>query len=224
MNNLKIIAHRGSSGTYPENTALAFQKAIYAGADMIETDARVCKTGEVVLHHDHFILKNNKYYFISELSVLELKKLKPDILTLNEALEIIKNKIRLNIEIKEKQALLPALKTLKDKKVNDVIISSFIHEVLLEAEKLAPDAEKMAIFACNPLTFNFLDNLPIVGVVSELFWINEQFVKKINAKGLSVFVWTVNTKKDYKRMQEIGVEGVFTDYPEKFKTIVENHS
>ncbi len=191
---------------------------------MIETDARVCKTGEVVLHHDHFILKNNKHYFINDFSVSELKKLKPDILTLNEALEITKNKIQLNIEIKEKQALTPTLKTLQDKKVNDAIISSFIHEILLEAERLSPNIEKMAIFACNPITFDFLENLPIAGVVSELFWVDKQFVEKIKAKGLSVFVWTVNTKKDYERMQKIGVEAIFTDYPEKFTTAVENHS
>ena len=46
------VAHRGASGYEPENTILAFKKALELQVDMIELDARLCKTGELVIIHD----------------------------------------------------------------------------------------------------------------------------------------------------------------------------
>ena len=51
----KNFAHRGFSGKYPENTILAFQKAIEVGADGIELDVQLTKDGEVVIIHDETI-------------------------------------------------------------------------------------------------------------------------------------------------------------------------
>ena len=46
------IAHRGFSGVYPENTMLAFEKAIEIGCDGIETDVQLTKDGVPVICHD----------------------------------------------------------------------------------------------------------------------------------------------------------------------------
>ena len=51
----KNFAHRGFSGKYPENTMLAFQKAIEVGADGIELDVQLTKDGELVIIHDETI-------------------------------------------------------------------------------------------------------------------------------------------------------------------------
>ena len=51
----KNFAHRGFSGKYPENTMLAFQKAIEVVADGIELDVQLTKDGEVVIIHDETI-------------------------------------------------------------------------------------------------------------------------------------------------------------------------
>ena len=49
---IKNIAHRGFKGKYPENTLLAFEKAIDVGADGVEFDVQLTKDGEVVIIHD----------------------------------------------------------------------------------------------------------------------------------------------------------------------------
>ena len=49
---MKVMAHRGYSGMYPENTMLAFQKAAEAGADGIELDVHKTRDGVLVVHHD----------------------------------------------------------------------------------------------------------------------------------------------------------------------------
>lgn len=50
--NIYVAAHRGWSDKYPENTMLAFRKALELGVDQLETDIRVTKDGELVLIHD----------------------------------------------------------------------------------------------------------------------------------------------------------------------------
>ncbi len=51
----KNFAHRGFSGKYPENTMLAFRKAVEEGVDGIELDVQLTKDGEVVIIHDETI-------------------------------------------------------------------------------------------------------------------------------------------------------------------------
>ena len=52
---MKIFAHRGFSGRYPQNTMLAFQKALESGCDGIELDVQLTKDGEVVIIHDEYL-------------------------------------------------------------------------------------------------------------------------------------------------------------------------
>ena len=51
----KNFAHRGYSGKYPENTMLAFRKAVEAGADGIELDVQLTKDGVPVIIHDELV-------------------------------------------------------------------------------------------------------------------------------------------------------------------------
>ena len=52
-----VIAHRGASLAYPENTLEAFEAAVLAGADMIELDARLSADGVAVVSHDQDVSK-----------------------------------------------------------------------------------------------------------------------------------------------------------------------
>ena len=52
---IKFIGHRGSRGTYPENTIEGFKKAIAYGADGIEWDIIVNKNNEIIISHEPFI-------------------------------------------------------------------------------------------------------------------------------------------------------------------------
>ena len=107
-----VVAHRGYSGRYPENTSSAFEAAISAGADMIELD--VCMTKDrvpVVIHDQTLERTTDGHGLVSELRLSELKKMdagswfSPDfegesIPTLEEILLQIRGRISVNIEIK----------------------------------------------------------------------------------------------------------------------------
>src|SRR5215471_2935140 len=49
---VRILGHRGASSDAPENTLAAFRLALEQGADGVELDARLCRSGEVVVFHD----------------------------------------------------------------------------------------------------------------------------------------------------------------------------
>ncbi|SCU98040.1 LADA_0H10176g1_1 [Lachancea dasiensis] len=73
----KIIGHRAYKGYYPENTIVAFDKALEAGVDVVETDLQMSKDGIVVINHDTTTLRCwDKNYRISETEWSDLKALR----------------------------------------------------------------------------------------------------------------------------------------------------
>src|SRR5262245_3464473 len=105
MANLKKIAHRGASGNFPENTRMAFEKAIGAGVDMIELDCQLTRDGHVIVFHDEKLRRiAGASGALRERTLGELKRLDigkwrgkafkgERILTLEEALEIIGGRV-----------------------------------------------------------------------------------------------------------------------------------
>jgi len=51
----KLIAHRGDTKNYPENTLSAFKAALENGADAIELDLHLTSDGELIIHHDYYL-------------------------------------------------------------------------------------------------------------------------------------------------------------------------
>lgn len=76
MDSFLKIAHRGYSSRYPENTIPAFEKAIAAGADMIELDVQLSQDGQLVVIHDERIDRtaNGGTGAVTDLSLVELKR------------------------------------------------------------------------------------------------------------------------------------------------------
>ena len=103
-----IIAHRGYSSRYPENTAQAFEKAIAAEADYIETDLRLSKDGIIVCCHDSDLKRiAGQTDAIADLSVSEIKKVPlpegQSILALDEVLKIARQasrRVRVMFDVK----------------------------------------------------------------------------------------------------------------------------
>ena len=73
---MKVFAHRGFSGRYPQNTMLAFQKALESGCDGIELDVQLTKDGEVVIIHDERVDRTTDGTgWVRDFTLEELKKL-----------------------------------------------------------------------------------------------------------------------------------------------------
>ena len=109
-----LAAHRGDKFNYPENTMPAFRSAIELGCDMIETDVRMTRDGELVLIHDRSTLRTAGVdKLVDELTLDEIRELdasatfekrtgeKVEIPTVREFMELIRDeKILVNWELK----------------------------------------------------------------------------------------------------------------------------
>ncbi|MEO2462017.1 glycerophosphodiester phosphodiesterase family protein, partial [Enterococcus faecalis] len=71
-----IIAHRGSKGTHPENTCIAFREAVRVGAEGIELDVHLSKDGYLIVMHDETVDRTTDGHGeIQQLTLNELKQL-----------------------------------------------------------------------------------------------------------------------------------------------------
>ena len=145
---MKVFAHRGASGDYPENTMLAFSKALFIGVDGIELDVHKSKDGHLVVIHDEdvqrtfkgkglikdYTLEEIKSFMCRKFEFIENEDCK--VPTLREVFDLIKSKdVILNIEAKTdlihydlEQDLLDLIKEygIEDK----IFMSSFNHKCL----------------------------------------------------------------------------------------------
>lgn len=175
-----VIAHRGASAISPENTLLAFEEAIKAGADYIETDVHQTSDGKVVIMHDlsvnrtcelpNKINKNkNKKVLIKELKLSEFLELKikgqtfsPP--TLDSAIKLINGRCKLLIELKKGNAYYPGiekniLEIIQQNKAESWVdvIHSFDKKSLLQLQeqKTGAKLQKLIVFRLPLGSFTF---------------------------------------------------------------------
>src|SRR3989344_9380836 len=113
------IGHRGACGYAPENTLKSFQRAIDLGVDAIELDVQLCKSGELIVMHDNTVDRTTDGSgFIKKLKLKDLKKLDAGegerIPTLEEVLNLVDRRVKVNIELKGPKTAKPALKLIDE--------------------------------------------------------------------------------------------------------------
>ncbi|MEZ0481911.1 glycerophosphodiester phosphodiesterase family protein [Planococcus sp. SSTMD024] len=230
---MEIFAHRGSSGTHPENTLPAFVEAAALPVHGVELDVHLSKDGELVVIHDEKVNRttNGKGY-VKDMPLAELKQLDAGnwkagewagtaIPTLAEVFDVFKDTRHvLNVELKtdvfpypgavEKVARLAAEQGME----HQLVISSFNHPDV----KLAVDRHHVpgAILASNILV-DMAAYAETVG--TERLHLSLPYALRHGAelveKGLAVYVYTVNRLDYAEQLRQIGASGIFTDYPQK---------
>src|SRR5436190_4409781 len=96
-----IIAHRGFSSRYPENTLASVKAALALGVDFVEIDVQETRDGQLVVFHDYRLNRIcGVRGRVRHRTVTELQSLNPDIPTLEETLLTCKGKARVLLEIK----------------------------------------------------------------------------------------------------------------------------
>jgi glycerophosphoryl diester phosphodiesterase len=231
------IAHRGASGSFPENTQLAFEKAIEAGADMIEMDCQLSHDGHVVIFHDERLVRiTGAGGIVNRMPLEQLKRLDAGVLrksafkgeripTLEEVVALVGGEADLCLDIKQYPGSPPGieLKLLFILSHYDyldrTIFSSFDYACLRRVRELAPEARLGLIYGNgieeNP--FAVAAEIAAVSLHVQKELATREFLQNSWDLGLDAFVWTVNEVREMEDFASLGVQGIMTDFPERFR-------
>lgn len=230
LNKQWIIAHRGASGLVEhENTIESFEKAYQVGADSVELDIRKTKDGKIiVVHNPDYEGKLIKDYTYSELC--DKTKANGFIMpTLEEALIYCKDKIFMDIEVKEngyEEEIVSMI--LKYLNTDEFFIRSFIKESIRKIKKINKNIKTVLLLGVEFPKFGFLTRIaelfPLFKVINSkcdmvsphYLLVRLGFHFRMKLIGKPVLVWTVNDEKLMdKLLNKVKVEGIITNYPNK---------
>lgn len=235
-----VYAHRGASGTAPENTMAAFHRAVEIGSQGIECDVQMTKDGKLVICHDETINRTtNGKGFIKDMSYQELStfdagswfdsKYKGEkIPLLEELLELAKNSgIYLNIELKNgivqytdmEKKVLDMVKSfgLMDK----TIFSTFNHYSVYELKKISPKAITGALYMEGLYQpWNYLKSIQCECAHPFYLAAHPEITQELVQHGYTVNAFTVDDPKTAAMLIQSGVEGIITNHPEKILEII----
>lgn len=221
------IGHRGAKGYEPENTLIAFGKAINLGVDGIELDVHLSSDGELMVIHDETVDRTtNGKGEVNQLSLKELKALKIEITekipTLTEVLDLVNQRCFINIELKGIGTAQPVIQLIahyiseKNWDYNNFIISSFDWKMLEETHSLD---SKIKI---GVLTEESIDTALALAKKINAFAIHPDYellskenVILMQQNGFEVYPWTVNSENVIQKIKSFNVNGIISDFPDR---------
>lgn len=237
-------AHRGASGDYPENTLLAFRKALEIGVDEIELDLRMTRDGHLVVMHDATVDRTTDGSgSVDGLTLSEIKRLDAGgafgegfrgerVPTWEETLELLKGKVRLNVHLKEGGGSVgepdggyerKVVGPLRDFDMEEDVILACRDESVGIFAGIDPGIE-CRIFPNNRSPVEYIQasvDLGLRTMQPGRDMTTRGFVRQAHAAGRSVHVFYADTPDDMRAYIEMGVDGILTNFPERLNRVLE---
>ncbi len=214
-----IYGHRGAPAVTPENTLLAFQAALDAGVDGIEFDVQATADGIPVILHDRMLDRTtNGTGPVDRISLADLRLLDAGrgerVPTLAETLELVGDRVHLDIELKQAGIERQVLAGLARHPSVRWAISSFDWTSLARCRAISNDAELwlLADHASDAMLATAA-RLGATAISLRAAALTPDVAKTLQQAGLRVVVWTVNDPVAARTAQSLGAAGLCTDDP-----------
>lgn len=231
---MRIIAHRGASGHAPENTMASFKMALEMGALAIELDVHLSLDGQIVVIHDEDLKRVAgvkipvRAMTAGELAGMDVgswfdsRFKKEGVPTLEQVYDLVDGKAEVHVELKKGSKLYPGI----EQKVVDLIarrkafkttlVSSFDHAALKTVRKLDDRVRIGYLMGATPALKAFPEMRALKAEsLNCSFWQADRLkVGLARKRGLKVLVYTVNTQAQIDKLKRLGVDGVFSNFPE----------
>ena len=240
------LAHRGFSGLYPENTLLAFQKAIDEGIEFLEMDLHLTRDRQVIIMHDEsFERTTDGKGWVWDVDLKEAKQFNAGrgehIPTLSEAIELVRpTSVRLCLELKyepftldysksEPEALETTHEVVKILQqthfIDRVIVTSFSPNVLRKAKELEPRLPSVLDPSPQDGSLNPKEVMgqvvPCANVVAYYYpHINKELMDEARLAGIHVWAWDPDEPEEFIRLINLGVHGIMTNRPDTLNSVL----
>lgn len=223
----EITAHRGASLERPENTMVAFVEAENMGADWIELDVQQTQDKKlIIMHDDNFKRTTGKDINVWEITYERVRELDAgsffDAKYKNERIPLLDdvvrwaklNYVKLNIELKptgHEEDLVEMVNEIIDKYnfYDDCVITSHDYKIL---EEIKDHNERIKTVYVTSFAYGKITELEKVDAFSvEASSVNEKLVSRVHNEGKELYVWTINTEDNIKKMIDLNVDNIITD-------------
>ena len=236
FSNEQICAHRGASGTYPENTHVAFEAAASVGAGWIETDIQCLADDELVIFHDTYLgrtapgsakVASLSWPDIAELDVGSWKDgafaserpLRCDDLIAWQAEAPDRPGIVWEVKCEDEPEAVAAAVTqrLQDAGNHRCIVSSFSRDVLVALRPQLPSIPMVLIAEALPEDgVAFCQEYELEGIHLDGHQVTKASARAVVDAGLALRCYTINDMSEAERLVALGVSMIMTDFPERF--------
>lgn len=235
----RLFAHRGTALMAPENTLAAFDFALQHQSDVLETDVRLSRDGEVIVTHDETLERTtNDANRVRDLTLAQLKRLDAGcrfkdehgngyqgkrlaLLTLNELLEHYPG-VGINIDIKDNDnAAAAAVAKIAQSHTQSqwINVGSFHAKVIQHFRTCSPETSTAAtrqevarlVFGKKTMTTLPYQILQIPVSYWGIQLSRKPFISKVQNAGVQIVYWTINDAKQIQRLLANGANGVVTD-------------
>jgi glycerophosphoryl diester phosphodiesterase len=230
------IGHRGAAAYAPENTLASFRRAVELGADAVEFDLHRTRDGRFAVIHDDTVDRTTNgqgpvhAYGFDELRRLDAGSWKaPEfagerIPSFEEVIQSLPERILLFAELKSGSARAPGIEEdlahfLRERDALErVRVSSFDHRALARLRQFLPELQTGALFTCLPVDLvGLAQDCGAQALHPNFHHLTADAVGEAHAAGLAVNTWTVNEPRDIAAVRAWGVDGMFSDFPDRLR-------
>lgn len=221
------IAHRGSQSQAPENTLSAVASALRQGCPWIHISAQAVEDELFALHDQRLDRTTDGSGHIYEVSASYVGSLEVGdggfIPTVAELIDLVNHRARVNVELRSIHGadllvdLLQDYIVADDWKHEDFLVSSFDQHALMRVKQRAPELPIGLISAGVPL--HYAEEAARLGAYSvhvPVEFVSREYVEDAHTRGLLFFAYVANHPDDFERMRALGVDGVYSDFPDRY--------
>lgn len=222
-----VIGHRGARGHAPENTLLGIDTGLRLGAPWVEFDVQRHPCGELLLMHDLTLDRTTSGRgLFADCDYATLRGLDAgqgqQIPTLEEVLDLVEARIGVNVELKSADGTGEAVATVLRQYLAAgwppelMLVSSFHLPELWEFKQAAPEIPIAALVAGVPLDWaGCAVELGAVALNIAADFADPRLIADAHSHGIKVYSYTVNEPAEMRALHALGVDGIFTDYPDR---------
>jgi glycerophosphoryl diester phosphodiesterase len=229
----RVIAHRGSSAAWPDNSWAAFEAAVREGADAIECDVVATRDGALVIRHDLSIGGR----LVRDLTAAEVERLDHRLVRLAELLPwAARTRIDLLVEIKEPDVAVPAATMIAENALRDRVIVGGFHAPSLAAIKAAVPGIRTSFMMGSVVATEQLVHVARAcradGI--HLCWdgratyphrlIDADMIEQLRGAGLDVTLWHEEREDELRQLVALEPDAICTDTPAVLRRIVDAHA
>jgi glycerophosphoryl diester phosphodiesterase len=231
---MRLIAHRGASGLAPENTLASFRLAMELGAEAVEFDVHQAADKELVVIHDESLRRTaGRPEHIRDLSWQELCRFDVGswfdrrfaaerIPRLEEVMDLLGKEAEAHLELKRGSSCYSGIEgrvvelLRRRRALKTCVVSSFDHQALRAVRALEPKARLGYLLGETPIesAWEETQELAAESLNMSLRQVNAARVSAAHRRRLKVLVYTVDEPADARRLRKMGVDGVFTNFPQ----------